>query len=285
MAEPQLTAHDADQTKAVVTTPGEPITTTASFMRGHGTFVEDETVVSAVAGVVERINKLITVKALKARYSGEIGDVVVGRITEVAQKRWKVDVNSRQDAVLMLSAINLPGGIQRRKSESDELRMRTFFAEGDLVVAEIQSHYSDGAIALHTRSLKYGKLRNGTLVKIPPALVQRSRSHFHALPCGVDVILGVNGYIWISKHVDMESIEANPEEIYSSKNDPISPDERQMIARVANCIVALTRHFVHIHETSILYAYEASLQHPIKNLVASDISSDIALEVRNKLQV
>lgn len=46
------------------------------------------------------------------RYTGEIGDVVVGRITEVAQKRWKVDVSARCDAILMLSSVNLPGGVQ-----------------------------------------------------------------------------------------------------------------------------------------------------------------------------
>jgi hypothetical protein len=44
------------------------------------------------------------------RYTGEIGDVVIGRITEVQQKRWKVDTNSRQDSVLLLSSVNLPGG-------------------------------------------------------------------------------------------------------------------------------------------------------------------------------
>ena len=27
-------------------------------------------------------------------------------------RRWKVDANSRQDAVLMLSSVNLPGGVQ-----------------------------------------------------------------------------------------------------------------------------------------------------------------------------
>jgi len=34
----------------------------------------------------------------------------VGRITEVQQKRWKVDVNSKLDAVLLLYSVNLPGG-------------------------------------------------------------------------------------------------------------------------------------------------------------------------------
>lgn len=47
---------------------------------------------------------------------------------------------------------------QRRKLESDELQMRNFFEEGDLLVAEVQAFFSDGAMSLHTRSLKYGKV-------------------------------------------------------------------------------------------------------------------------------
>ncbi len=45
------------------------------------------------------------------RFHGEIGDVIVGRITEVSQKLWKVDVNGKMDALLLLSAVNLPGGV------------------------------------------------------------------------------------------------------------------------------------------------------------------------------
>jgi exosome complex component RRP4 len=50
---------------------------------------------------------------------------------------------------------------QRRKLESDELQMRLFFEEGDLLVAEVQAFFSDGAMSLHTRSLRYGKVRLG----------------------------------------------------------------------------------------------------------------------------
>jgi exosome complex RNA-binding protein Rrp4 len=42
--------------------------------------------------------------------------------------------------------------------ESDELQMRDFFEEGDLLVAEVQAFFADGAMSLHTRSLKYGKV-------------------------------------------------------------------------------------------------------------------------------
>ena len=95
---------------------------------------------------------------------GEIGDVVVGRITEVQQKRWKVDINARLDGVLQLSSVNLPGGELRRRTAEDELTMRKYLVEGDLISAEVQNLYADGAVAMHTRSLKYGKLSQGMLV-------------------------------------------------------------------------------------------------------------------------
>lgn len=72
--------------------------------------MEDNNIKSAVAGVMQKVNKLICVHPLKSRYVAEIGDVVVGRVIEVQQKRWKVETNSRLDSILLLSSINLPGG-------------------------------------------------------------------------------------------------------------------------------------------------------------------------------
>ncbi|KAG6374779.1 hypothetical protein JVT61DRAFT_4157 [Boletus reticuloceps] len=194
-----MDVDDLDATAPKLTYPGETVTSAHDSMRGHGTYVDKEQVIASVAGSVERVNKLVTVRAVRTRYNPEVGDLVVGRITEVQPRRWKVDANGRQEAILMLSSVNLPGGVQacrfplsyRRKLESDELQMRTFFEEGDLLVAEVQAFFSDGAMSLHTRSLKYGKLRNGQLVIVSPALIRRLKSHFISLPCGVDLILGL----------------------------------------------------------------------------------------------
>ena len=173
------------------------------------------------------------------------------------QKRWKVDTFSRLESVLLLSSINLPGGVlvsqqffylnslcslsslsvslccciysQRRRSAEDELMMRTYFTEGDLISvsqqkatptpndtlccmyiqAEVQQVFSDGSLSLHTRSLKYGKvvngresvillsvlplllqLKKGCLVMVPPSLVKRCKNHFHNMLCGASVIIG-----------------------------------------------------------------------------------------------
>lgn len=248
-------------------------------------------------------------QALRARYTPEIGDLVVGRIVEVQSRRWKVDVAAPLLAQLPLSAINLPGGILRRRTSADELQIRTYFGEGDLVVAEVQAVHSDGSASLHTRSLKYGKLRNGVFLAVTgtggsgassssvkggvgagstaggtgtaagTGGVVRSRRQVWTVSTAngggdVDVILGVNGYIWISKHADgaaaassttdnvsitrMEEMVSSS--IYSSQNDEIAPQTRREIARLAQCIRVLVQGGIPVDEETVMSAYEASLQ-------------------------
>ncbi|KZT03590.1 exosome complex exonuclease rrp4 [Laetiporus sulphureus 93-53] len=268
-----------------LTYPGVPLTSAQAFMRGHGTYVDNDEVIASVAGMVERVNKLVTVRAIRSRYNPEIGDLVVGRITEVQPRRWKVDANSRQDAVLMLSSVNLPGGVQRRKLESDELQMRTFFEEGDLLVAEVQAFFADGAMSLHTRSLRYGKLRNGQLVTVPPALIRRLKSHFLSLPCGVDIILGLNGYIWVSKHTKQSQQEGeeafDAEAVYSNKNDDIDTATLTAISRVTNIIRVLAAHFIPLTDTLLLDAYEWAVEQEgdVKVLLQPDVGDALVMAV------
>lgn len=148
---------------------------------------------------------------MSLRYRPEVGDLVIGRITEVgprsvlrgleySSRYTELSVVSRSDRgvgesmqmgglmpsscsppstcraefrwVVMdgrrlyssngepnrTSSLKFSSTSQRRKLESDELQMRTFFQEGDLLVAEVQALMSEGTMSLHTRSLKYGKV-------------------------------------------------------------------------------------------------------------------------------
>ena len=178
--------------------PGEEIVTGEDFLRGHGTYLEQRGVsdhdtgpslIASVAGKIERVNKLITVRPLKNRYGGEVGDLVVGRISQVEGKRWKVDINGQRDAVLQLSSVNLPDGEQRMRTHEDQMQMRSLFEEYDLISAEVQNASADGQLSLHTRSLKYGKLENGQLVTVPSSLIRRLPQHYITFHFGVDVNL------------------------------------------------------------------------------------------------
>ncbi|XP_046845020.1 exosome complex component RRP4-like [Xenia sp. Carnegie-2017] len=257
--------------KKKIVSPGDVITEASDYMRGHGTFVDNEKILASVTGTVEVVNKLISVKPLKTRFNGEVGDVVVGRINEVGQKRWKVDTFSKLDSVLMLSSVNLPGGELRRRSVQDELMMRDLLSEGDLISAEVQSVFSDGSLSLHTRSQKYGKLGQGLLVQVSPSLVKRCKTHFHNLTCGISVIIGNNGYIWI--HPD----ENNQPQVVSREN-------REKMARLKNCLLALADYRMLIFSSSLDYAVTASEKHTIKDLLKPEVKEEIVQRTRQELE-
>ena len=271
--------------------PGDVITREVGYMRGHGTYTRDDVLYASVAGAVQRVNKLISVTPPKTKYQGEIGDVIVGRITEVQQKRWKVEINARLDAVLQLSSVNLPGGELRRRSAEDELTMRKYLQEGDLISAEVQNLFSDGAVALHTRSLKYGKLSQGTLVTVSPSLIKRRKTHFHKLPCGASVILGNNGNVWIMPTTQDDNEDLGGGGGFSQNLNIVQKSDREVISRLRNCVLALaggsTGHApVMLWDTTLTYAYEASLAkfpYSSHELLKPEVMAEIATMTREQL--
>ena len=71
-------------------------------------------------------------------------------------------------------------------------------------------------------------MRNGQLVSLPPHLIRRLKSHFYHIPppcgpTGVDIILGLNGYVWVSVGTTQEKRDGgegfDAEGVYSDKND------------------------------------------------------------------
>ena len=114
--------------------------------------------VSSVLGYVSRVNKLISVHPLSPLYTGSVGDLVVGRVVEVQNSRWKVHVCSTHLGNLKLSSVNLPDGVQRVRNKEDTLNMRALFKEGDVVGGEVQQVNGDGTIQVRER---WGEGRRG----------------------------------------------------------------------------------------------------------------------------
>ncbi|ERN12428.1 hypothetical protein AMTRI_Chr01g114410 [Amborella trichopoda] len=235
-----------------------PVNLEDNILKGHGTAELEGEVVATLCGAVERVNKLVLVRPFRARYKPEIGDIVVGRVIEVAPKRWRLDINFIQDAILMLSSMNLPDGIQRRRTAVDELNMRSIFEENDVICAEVRGSQNDGSLHLQARSQKYGKLEKGQLLSVSPYLVKRRKQHFHYLEqYGVDLILGCNGYIWVGAHSDgggknedFEDLSAKLEDKMEVEVSPLAPHKeeassvplgtRENVCRLANAIRILS---------------------------------------------
>jgi exosome complex component RRP4 len=144
--------------------------------------------------------------------------------------------------------------------------------------AEVQNFFADGAMSLHTRSLKYGKLENGQLVRVPPMLVKRLKKHHVVLPCGVEVVVGCNGFVWITEH-DAEATNVDDggagggaahRRIFTAEETEaarrrhaaklISPEARLRVSRVANAIEVLRRGRRVVDPDNIMAVYMASSQ-------------------------
>lgn len=158
------------------------------------------------------------------------------------------------------------------RTYEDQLQMRSLFEEDDLVSAEIQNIGADGTLSLHTRSLRYGKLENGQLIIVPASLMKRLPQHNITLPWGIDVILGRNGYIWITRSIPdewkMDESGVNDDaapvaetlQLLRTKHaeTPLLPDEIMRIARVRNCIEVLRVTESQVSSESIIHLYRRS---------------------------
>ncbi|CAL9102627.1 unnamed protein product [Musa textilis] len=266
-----------------------PVNHEDSILKGHGTSDLNGEVVATLCGVVERVNKLVYVRAQRARYKPEVGDIIVGRVIEIAPKRWRLEINFSQDAVLMLSSMNLPDGIQRRRTAVDELNMRSIFEENDVICAEVRGFQHDGSLHLQARSQKYGKLERGMLLTVPAYLVKRRKQHFHHLEnYGVDLILGCNGFIWVGEHVnsngenDMMVDQEKREDLVDKSEvgqatyevlERITPLEiRKHVCRVANSVRLLSALGFSLTVEVIVDTVEASISSntDIKDILAAE---------------
>jgi exosome complex component RRP4 len=208
---------------------------------------------------------------------------VVGRVSAVDSKRWRVDLNGQKDAILQLSSVNLPGGVQRMRTYEDQLQMRTLFAENDVVCAEVQNINSDGILSLHSRSMKYGKMENGQLVRVPSSLMKRLPQHYVSLPIGMDLILGKNGYIWITRSIPdhwKAQEEVTPDEVTmhadalqnlrnKHKDTRLLSEDRAKSARLHNAIKALVARGVQVTPEAVLSVYLKSVEMSMEPKVIS----------------
>ncbi|KAK8950557.1 hypothetical protein KSP40_PGU015165 [Platanthera guangdongensis] len=239
----ELASQVSSSNLAVTVADTIPVNNEDGILKGHGTTEFDGQVVATLCGIVERVNKLVYVRTLRARYKPEVGDIIVGRVIEIAPKRWRLEINFSQDAVLMLQSMNLPDGIQRRRTAVDELNMRSIFEENDVVCAEVRGFQHDGSLHLQARSQKYGKLERGQLLIIPAYLVKRRKQHFHHLEqYGLDLILGCNGFVWIGEHaepIDSEVLE-DRDKIPKDKQRDTPLEVRRNICRISNSVRLLS---------------------------------------------
>jgi len=272
-SEPLIIPPALDSVRLV--TPGQCINDDASYMRGHGTYMEDGRQIASVSGVVTQVNRLVTVNPLRQIYQGAVGDTIVGRVTGVGGGRWHMDVNSFLEGELRLANVQLPSGEQRRTNLEDERCMRDLICEGSLVCVEVQKIESNGVLRLAARNSNFGKLGQGILASVPSSLVVQDKQRMRDLPCGVHVIFSANGYVFVSPPRTDKEVAVTS---YSLSEEEVTPDIRENIARVYNIVRALAKHSVMLSSHSVMIAFDVSSKMQVSELLKANVQRDLALQ-------
>lgn len=178
--------------------PGEKVVENHERKYNYGVGISNinQCLCSTVFGIPQKLNTIIISRPLfYFKYTPNVGDIIIGRIIEIFNKKWKVDCNSYYESTLSLGAIFLPGDIQRRKSKDDETSMRCLYQLNDLVICEVQKITKNNMVTLNPYMDKYSSLEEGILFKVPIMLMKKNKSVIELAECVA--IIGSNGYVWI----------------------------------------------------------------------------------------
>lgn len=101
------------------------------------------------------------------------------------------------------------------------------------------------------------QLERGQLLRVPPYLVKRQKQHcYHLEQCGVDLILGRNGFVWVGEHAAV----GEKTKLMGTELENFTPLEtRNHVCRLANAVRVLSALGFTLTAELIVETAEASL--------------------------
>jgi exosome complex component RRP4 len=148
------------------------------------TYVEDGVTYAAVMGTVDDEGHFL---ALENRYRPSLGDTVVGMVVDIRRAGYITDINLPLEGLIV----------------SRDVRLKLQL--GDFVICRVKLVNEIG----DTELSEVRRLPRGKVVKFPPAkvprLIGRKSSMLNLLKeyTGGDIMVGNNGYVWMSEKSDM----------------------------------------------------------------------------------
>lgn len=183
--------------KRQIVTPGD-LLAEGNYVAGENTFKESEKLYATRVGLVEYREREVNVVALKAFYFPEVGDTVIGKVTDITLGGWILEINAPYPALLRASDV-----VERSyRPQKDELS--SIYDIGDLIIAKIVSCDRTRDPLLTVREPDLGKITRGQVIKVTPTKIPRiigrkgSMISMIKRETGSHILLGQNGLVLVS---------------------------------------------------------------------------------------
>jgi len=176
-------------------TPGD-LLAEGDYSTGSNTHKEGNKIYASRLGLVDYMEREISVVALDAFYFPSVGDLVIGKIAEVNINGWTVDIDAPYSAALQASDV-----LNRFKPQRDDLSK--IFDVGDLILAKITTFDRSRDPLLTVRDPGLGKISRGQIVKVTPTKIPRVIGRKGSMitmlknETGCRIIVGQNGLILV----------------------------------------------------------------------------------------
>lgn len=162
--------------------PGEKVADGKVY--APNTYIKNEATYAAVIGTVDNEGRYI---ALENKYVPKVGDVILGMVTDIRRAGYLVDLNLPQNGLIV----------------SRDVRVK--LQRGDFVMCKVKLVNEIG----ETELSEVRRLPKGKVIEFPPArvprLIGRKSSMLNLLKehGNGDIMVGNNGYVWISERTNM----------------------------------------------------------------------------------
>lgn len=176
-----------------VVIPGEVIASGDDYLPGDWTEKRGNDIVAIRFGLGEESNKLVKVIPLSGVYNPRRGNVVIGKVENIIQAGWFIDIGASDNAFLSLNEV--PRYVNRDA-------MKDVLDIDEMVVAKIWSINGRG-IDLSLKSRDLGRLEGGIIFEVNPNKVPRiigkegSMVKMIKEETGCNITVGQNGFVWV----------------------------------------------------------------------------------------
>ncbi len=190
-----------------IVTPGELLA--EGGIGGEGTYMEQEKVFSKYFGMVSMNGNIINIRPLSGKYVPEEGDDIIGKIVEVSDKYWTVNIDVPYSTRIDIRDVGF------RVAPGD---LASIMDVDDLVYAKIERVTTNRTVDLGMRTPRYTKLPSKMIAKIDPTkiprLIGKEGSMINTIKDATkcDIIVGQNGIIWVNgpkEQVDLALMAIN----------------------------------------------------------------------------
>ncbi len=194
--------------KKSVVVPGEVLAKGMDYLPGTGTYRRGEEIIASNVGLVNTEGKVIKLIFLGGGYAPKVGDVIIAKVSDIVMSGWLMKTNTPYTAML-----NVKDATSHFIAKGEDLtKIYTF---GDYLVTKIYNVTSQKLIDLSMRGPGLKKLEGGQVIEVSaskvPRIVGKAGSMVSMIKKSTNcrIVVGQNGYVWISGSPQAEVIAVN----------------------------------------------------------------------------